>query len=502
MTPTPLAWLDVSAGAAGDMLFGALLDAGADLERVQAAVDAVIPGTVRLTTTRVDRAGQRATKLGVKALEPSPHHRTWTSIRALLQDADLDERTRELALRTFSLLADAEGHAHGVSPEDVHFHEVGALDSIADVVGVCAAIVDLGVEQVTATPVAVGAGRIRAAHGAIPVPVPAVAQLSLGWPTFGVPTTADSMHAVAAPGSVDAVEAVRREHDGHSHGHTHDEHTHGESDPRAHDHDHTAQAPRQVGELATPTGLALVRALADAPSSQIPAMTPQRIGVGAGSKDFVAWPNVVRVVIGSPVESAATQPATAQRADAQGRDDSREHADSQEHGDNPPGTVVEVRANIDDLDPRLWPGVLDAILAAGAVDTWLTPIIMKKGRPAHVINALAAPGDADAVESAIFAHTSTLGTRRTAPMHRRRTLGRTWVPLTVPLGGAEYEIRLKMGLRPTDDATQQVIVTATPEFDDVAEAARASGLPEFEALTGTYAQAARLGLVPGAMMGV
>ena len=428
------AWFDISAGVAGDMVLGALLDAGADVGALQAALDAVVPGAVRLDTEEVTRGGQRATKARVRVLVDDPPHRTWASIRAMLADADLAAQTRERALAAFGRLAEAEGRTHGVDPDTVHFHEVGALDSIADVVGACEALRLLGVTSVSASAVRVGSGRVRAAHGDIPVPVPAVAELVLGWQVHPTPERAGA--------------------DPHDHAHPLD-HAH---DHLHHTHDTPAAVttPGSVGELATPTGMALVRALAGDRCEPLPGLTVRALGVGAGGKDTVGWPNVVRVVLG---ETAADRPATG---------------------------LAELRANVDDLDPRLWPGVLDTLLAAGAADAWLVPIQMKKGRPAFTLHALADADHHDAVTDAILTRTSTLGVRWTPVT--RTVLDRSWT--TGDVDG--QAVRVKVGSR------DGVVLHATPEFADVAAAALALGRPEADVLGRAQAAAAASGIVPGA----
>ncbi|WP_232548219.1 LarC family nickel insertion protein [Propioniciclava soli] len=432
------AWFDVTAGVAGDMVLGSLLDAGADVAAVQQALDAVAPGSVRLETEVVDRAGQRGTKARVRVLTDDPPHRTWRSIRARLAEADLDPTTRDRALAVFGRLADAEGATHGIAPDDVHFHEVGALDSIADVVGSCEALRLLGVTSVSASPVALGSGRVRAAHGDIPVPVPAVARLVVGWRTL------------ASAGT------PRAHAPGHAHPHAHP-YPHGhQDDPATGAHDTPAEVlpPGEPGELATPTGVALIRALADV-CEALPPLLVTGLGVGAGGRDTPGRPNVVRVMLG---ESVADHPAT---------------------------DLAELRANVDDLDPRLWPGVLDACLAAGAADAWLVPIQMKKGRPAFTVHALADAASRPRIIDVLLSHTTTLGVRE-SPV-TRTVLDRSWTDVDV-LG---QSVRVKVGARGGR------VLHAAAEFASVVDAARALGVPEAEVAQRAAAAIVAAGLMPG-----
>ncbi|MGH8826389.1 MAG: nickel pincer cofactor biosynthesis protein LarC [Jiangellaceae bacterium] len=400
MTTPDHAWLDLTAGVAGDMLLGALVDAGADLGAVQQAVDAVVPDSVRLHQTEVVRGGQRAVAMSVDVLVPDPPHRTWATIRSMLNAAELAPVTRDRAEAVFTRLASAEGHVHGISAKDVHFHEVGALDSIADVVGCCEAVRLLGIATVSGSPIALGSGRTRTAHGDLPVPVPAVAHLAQGW-------------EVTSGGN---------------------------------------------GELATPSGVALVRTLAGR-CEHLPTLRLAVMGVGAGSTDTAGRPNVVRVAIGTASAGSAPE------LDA----------------------AVQLEANIDDLDPRLWPGVLDALLRAGASDAWLTPILMKKGRPAHTLSVLCPPALAPAIRELVFAQTSTLGIRDFRA--GKQVLPRRSVPVVVRDG----EVRITVAVR------DGVIVQATPEFDDVAALATRHSVPIRIVLHEAVAAAEAAGLVVGAV---
>lgn len=384
-------WVDASAGASGDMLLGALVGAGVPVEVLQQAVDALAPEPVTLTVEQVQRNGFAATRCHVEVAD-SVHHRTWRDIRALLGSVELDEHVRASALRVFERLAVAEATVHGSDPMDVSFHEVGALDAIADVVGVCAGFAWLAGDpagDIVVSPVAVGSGSVRGAHGLLPVPPPAVAELLIGVPSY------------AGPGSA---------------------------------------------ESCTPTGAALLTTLATSWGPQ-PAMTTERIGVGAGGRDPETHANVLRLLVGSP----STVPAEA-----------------------PVPLLIET--NIDDLDPRVWPAVIAVLLEAGASDAWLTPILMKKGRPAHTLSVLVGADRAAAVRSTIFRHTSTIGLRE-QPLGKH-ALEREMVQVSVD--GQVIAVKLAR-----EDG---VLVNAQPEYDDVAAAARALRRPVSEVLADAVGQ--------------
>jgi hypothetical protein len=381
-------WVDASAGASGDMLLGALVGAGVPLEVLVEAVDAVVPEPVALVPEPVHRAGFAATRCHVDVAD-SVHHRTWRDIRSLLERADLREPVRDLALAAFHRLAVAEATVHGSDPLDVSFHEVGALDAIADVVGACAGFAHLGAgsagSRVVVSPVAVGSGTVRGAHGTMPVPPPAVAELLRGVPSL------------AGPGAQEA---------------------------------------------CTPTGAALLTTLADEWGPQ-PAMTVDVIGVGAGGRDPDTHANVLRLLVGT-----ATPTTT--------------------------GSVL-LESNVDDLDPRVWPAVIATLLEAGAADAWLTPILMKKGRPAHTLSVLVAADRAAEVRAAVFRQTSSIGLRETALA--KHALDREMA--AVEVGGERIAVKLARH--------DGVLVNAMPEYDDVARAAAALGRPVNDVLADALA---------------
>ncbi len=391
-----IGWVDASSGASGDMLLGALLDAGVPLDVVSSAVAAVAPEHVALTPEPVLRNRFRATRCHVEVAD-SATHRTWRDVAALLADASLDEAVRTRAQATFQRLAVAEATVHGTDPEDVHFHEVGALDAIADVVGVCAGFEHLGLTELVASPVAVGHGEVRGAHGTMPVPPPAVAELLRGVPSYAGAAGTPAM------------------------------------------------------ELCTPTGAALLVANATAFGPQ-PPMTVQEIGVGAGGRDPEGHTNVLRLLLGEPAVSTGSTT----------RDGSTTRA---RLGSTRDETPLLIETNVDDLDPRLWPNVLAALLDAGASDAWLTPILMKKGRPAHTLSVLVRGELVDVVRTEVFRQTSTIGVREIA-------IGKTALDRemrTVSVAG--HDVAVKLALLDGE------VLNAQPEYDDVARVAAATGRP-------------------------
>jgi uncharacterized protein (TIGR00299 family) protein len=368
---THLLYLDCVGGVAGDMLLGALLDAGADADVVREGLARLGVDGLGLEVGHAHRHGIRAARVTITSAPGQPH-RDWASIRDLLEASRMPARAHE----AFRRLAHTEGRVHGVDPEAVHFHEVGAADAIGEVCGVALALESLGVERVACSPLPVGRGFVDAAHGRLPLPAPATLELLAGAPVHGVELPV---------------------------------------------------------ELVTPTGAALVAALAEE-YGPLPAMTLGAVGYGAGSRDLEAVPNVVRAILG--------EAAPALR--------------------NP---VSLVEANLDDLVPELAPDAAAACFAAGALDVWTTPVQMKQGRPGFMLSALARPADETAVAEAILRETSTLGVR--IARLQRWELERDW--RTVEVDGEP--VRVKVG------RLDGRIVNLAPEHADCERVARRAGAP-------------------------
>jgi uncharacterized protein (TIGR00299 family) protein len=344
----------------------------------------------------VTRAGLGATSVTVRPHDEQPE-RHLADILDLLGAADLPDPVRAAAGRVFHRLATVEAAVHGATPDTVHFHEVGGVDAIVDIAGACLGLHTLGLDALVVSPIALGGGTARSAHGVLPVPVPAVLGLLAG----------TGLSSYGGGGEVGA----------------------------------------QV-ELATPTGVAVVAEHASG-SGPMPTLIVEATGSGAGARDLAGHPTLVRLVVGTGPDVGAA------------------------------GDWLTVAANVDDLDPRLWPSVLDALLDAGAADAWLTPILMKKGRPAHTVTALVTREVAAAVREVLTVQTSTIGVRETAV--GKHALDRSWIETDV----AGQTVRVKLA------HAGGRLRNVSPEYDDVAAAAAATGIPAKEVLGRALAAAYR-----------
>ncbi len=378
-----VAWFHCFSGIAGDMALGALIDAGADLGEVRSLLNRLPVAGWTLEAEPVLRGGIAATKVHVHTTDTTVV-RTAAHIQGLVAEARLPDRVQDRATQVFSALAEAEGRLHGRRPDQVHFHEVGGIDAIVDVVGTCAALELLDVDTITASPIAVGLGMVRSAHGIIPNPAPAVVELLRGIPTRGVDLSV---------------------------------------------------------ELTTPTGAALVSALAGS-FGAMTAMTVVASGFGAGTHEIDDLPNLTQVVIGEAADAV--------------------HTDGQ--------PVVLVEANVDDATGEVLGHTVGALLGAGAHDAWITPIVMKKGRPAHTVHALVDPALLARVRAVLAAETGTLGVRA---QHLER-----W-----PV--ARHHDRVLV-----DDLSVRVKVSpgrVKAEFDDAARVAERTGRPVREVIAAAEA---------------
>lgn len=387
-----LLFLDAPSGLAGDMIIAALVDLGVPAQVIlDALATLAVTGFHVHFGTRV-RSGIVATSFDVHVDAPQPP-RTYASVRALLDAAPLPDGIRARAHRTFRRLAVAEAKVHRSAIDDVHFHEVGAIDAIADVVGSAAALEHLGAEVVV-SPLPMGRGFVSAAHGKLPLPAPATVECLAGLATYDA--------------GIDF-------------------------------------------ELVTPTGAAIVGAHATG-SHRWPSMIPERVGWGAGTAELRDRPNVLRAVLGARTDTLATPDPTATHA------------------------VLE--ANVDDATGELAASWIEQLFAAGALDAWVTPIAMKKGRPAMTISALAPLERADSVAHAMLRETTSLGVRRHAIARLERP--RTIEHVETPYG----RIPIKVATGPFGPPQVK------PEFDACAAAAAAHGVPVREVLRAAMVAAA------------
>ncbi|MHC1758849.1 MAG: nickel pincer cofactor biosynthesis protein LarC [Negativicutes bacterium] len=369
-------YLDSFSGLSGNMFLGALVDAGMPEAALRNEIAKINIKGFSLKVESVNKCGIHATHIDVD-LTSGHHHRGLSDILQLIRETELPEAVKEKACLVFQRLGAAEAKVHGMPIEKVHFHEVGAVDAIIDIVGTVFGFYYLGIDRIYCSPLRVGRGFVKAAHGIMPIPAPATAELLHGIPWY--------------PGDIDK-------------------------------------------ELVTPTGAALVAELCSGFGDRPTGFIAQKTAYGAGTWDLII-PNVLRLSVGTIPEEKNVD------------------------------TRWLLEANVDDSTPEVIAYVIDKLLAAGALDAWITPIIMKKGRPAFLISALTDELQKNAVEDVVFAETSSIGVRWQEV--RRTVADRSIVPVATEWGSVGVKVAERNGQ----------VINVAPEFGDCRALADQTGAP-------------------------
>lgn len=381
-----IAYFDCFAGISGDMTLGALVDAGAGFDALKLELAKLHIHEYEITADKVNKRGIAATQVSVHVHEHhdhdhgghSHHHgRAFADIRRIIESSDLSYGVKHMSVAIFTKLGEAEAKIHGKDLDSIHFHEVGSVDAIVDIVGACICLELLGIEKVYASPMPTFHGTVEIAHGTFPLPAPATADIlkDVPWRQLGI-----------------------------------------------------------EGEIVTPTGAAIAATLSDG-FGAMPAMTVKSVGYGAGTKDF-GMPNVLRVMIGEAVESS---------------------------GECEEVSVLET--NIDDLSPQIYEVVMERLFAAGALDVYMTPIQMKKNRPAVLLSVICEPEDIPAMSDVLFEETSTIGLR--IDSRRRICLPRETVTTQTKYGPITVKVARRSGM----------VVNVQPEYEDCKSAAAKHSVP-------------------------
>ena len=415
-----LALVDCPTGLAGNMLLAALFDLGLPQAVLDAPLAALgLAGAYAIDLEERRSGGLRGLHLAVRGLEIDPPHRHWAELEATIAGAALEPQLKQRVLAVFGLLAEAEAQVHGQPAERVHFHEVGAIDALVDVVGVCAGLAHFGIDQLVCASPPAGHGTVQTAHGLLPLPAPAVLELA-------------RLRAIPLASS----------------------------------------AGFPAGELTTPTGLALMAALAER-FGPAPALVPQAVGIGLGSRQLDR-PNLLRLVLAaeSPVPpprsaslAVAGLPAGAS-ADWPGSSGTTAAAVGAGLAETALGEIlVQQQAQIDDATPEDLAFLADELRRAGALEVFSQPLLMKKGRPGVLLTVLARPEQAEGLRRIWWRQGTSLGVRE--QLQQRWALPRSSRELATPLG----PVRLKQVELPAGERRSK------PEFEDLAALARRHGLP-------------------------
>lgn len=365
-------YIDTPMGISGDMFMAGMIDLGVDFKAVLKELKKLPIDKIDISITKEARHSISATCFRVKNTE-SRHHRTFKDIKGLIKKSALSADVKKISTATFKTIAEAEGKIHGISADKVHFHEVGAMDSIIDIVGSAIAVTALKPDIIIASPIPLGSGWATTMHGTLPVPAPATLEILRGVPIA------------------------------------------------------SSNAPF---ELTTPTGAAIIKTLATG-FGPLPAMTIERVGYGAGKKDFKEKANVLRAVIGAPNTEG-------------------EHAYARS-GQN---TIKIIETNIDDMTPQTAGYLMERLFVAGALDAYITPVQMKKSRPGILITALCKEASAEKLVDIIFSESTSIGIRTHAV--ERLCLERKIISVPTPYG----KIRVKVSY------LDSKAVNIQPEYDD------------------------------------
>ncbi|HOJ52476.1 MAG TPA: nickel pincer cofactor biosynthesis protein LarC [Syntrophales bacterium] len=374
-------YYDCFSGISGDMNLAALLDAGCPEDYLRGELKKIDLGPFDLHTIREKRGAIAGTRVEVRAENSHLTHRTWQQIRKLIEESHLHQKVKDLALKIFHLLAAAEAKVHGTTEDEVHFHEIGAIDSLVDIIGAAIALTYFRPRRVLSSPVELGSGMISCAHGVLPVPAPATMELLKGVP-------------------------VKR--------------------------------GGQPFEATTPTGAAILRAVVEEFTDKV-SIVPRFIGYGIGHNEG-PQPNVLRLILGNEQEDETTLDAQV-------------------------GEIVILETNIDDMTPEETGHLLEVLLAHGAQDVFLTPIIMKKSRPAVKISVLCEKTRKEKMADLLFVHSSTFGLRYWPVT--KAVLDRASARIKTPYG----EISVKKGLY------EGKVIKRKPEYEECKKIAEKHGLP-------------------------
>lgn len=372
-----IAYFDCFSGVSGDMILGALTDAGLDLRELESELGKLKISGYKIKAEKTARKRISGTKFSVDIINKQNVRRRLQDIVEIIDQSDLDDDIKDLSKKTFKKLATVEAKIHGESIEEIHFHEIGGLDSIIDVIGSLIGIKKLGIEAIYSSKIHVGTGFIESRHGVLPVPAPATLALLKGIPIYSK-----------------GIEA----------------------------------------ELTTPTGAAILTTTSRS-FGNMPKMKIEKIGYGAGSRELEI-PNLLRVYVGET-----------------------------EDGEYEEDSVILIETNIDDMNPEFFDYVSEILFGQGALDVFMTPIFMKKNRPAIMLSVLTIPDKLDETLSTIFTETTTLGVR----IHRleRKCLAREIISVKTRFG----EIKVKIS------KIEEKIKNIAPEYEDCKEVAVKQGIP-------------------------